>query len=106
MQYELLQQEFWTTETQQVLRTKIEETPNGRTAHCGPAMATVFCGLARGNRVEGPARTTRLFTFHTEPEPSHPNITLAYQNIVTDPGHRNTSQEVCRPVIIRGLLLN
>ncbi|KAF9648608.1 hypothetical protein BDM02DRAFT_3115233 [Thelephora ganbajun] len=107
MQYQLLQQEFWTADTQRVLRTKIEQC-NGQTSHYGPAMTTVFRSLTRGKRPERPAGAIVQSVFHTEPE-GYSGIMLVFQTITTASAHRNMSQEELRLTHYRqnrGAILN
>lgn len=92
MQHRLLRQEFWTADTRQSLREKIEQS-NGQTSHYGPAMVAVFRGLIAGEQAEGTARATNQSSFHTETEPFS-GIILNYKTITTARTFRNTSQEV------------
>jgi hypothetical protein len=93
MQHQLLRREFWTADIRQSLRTKIEQS-NGQTSHYGPAMAAVFRGLIRGERAEGIAGVTTRSNFHSEPDPSDPDITWGFNTITAAPALRNISQEV------------
>lgn len=92
MQYKLLRQEFWTADTQQSLRTKLEQY-NGQAPHYGPAMAVVFQDIIQGERTEGTRDITRS-NFQTEPDLSNPGTALAFETTTTAPAHRNMSQEV------------
>ena len=87
MQHRLLQQEFWTPDVLQGLRTKVEQS-------YGPTMVAVFRDLALGRRAEGwSVGATNQSTFHTELIPGKPNE--YYQTITTTPVLRIMSQEVC-----------
>lgn len=85
---------------------KIEEASNGKAVHCGPGMAAIFRGLTRSDQVEEPTEPPELSTFHTQPDPANSAIMLVFQNISTAPENRSTSQEVCGPAVVRGLLAN
>lgn len=93
MQYQLLRQEFWSVDTQQGLRTKIEQS-NGQASHYGPAMATVFRGLIQGEWAGGIARAIAWSNLHTDTDPSDPNIMCKFGTITAAPAYRDMSQEV------------
>lgn len=105
MQYQLLRREFWTADTQQDLRKKIEQF-GGQTSHYGSTIAAVFRDLVQGGRAEGTAGVISQSSFHTEPDPSNPSITLKFKTITTAPALRNMSQEVCIPKIPHGCFVN
>ena len=93
MQYQLLRQEFWTADTQQGLRTKIEQS-NDQTSHYGPAMAAVFDGLILGEQAEETAEVITPSSFHIEPDPLDRSINWIFQTFTAAPALRNMSQEV------------
>lgn len=93
MQYQLLRQEFWTADTQQSLRAKIEQS-NGQTSHYGPAMAVMFRDLIRGGGAKRTAEAITPSSFHAEPDPDDSRTIWIFQTTTATPALRNMSQEV------------